>query len=451
MTKRHYSAKAAAVAGAAALLSMTGQVSAQSSDALIDKLVDKGILTVKEANELREEADKNFTAAFATKTGMPDWVTALKFSGDFRGRFEHHDSDNPAFTERNRFRYRARFGVTATLLDDFEVGFRLASGNPVGNFGGNPVSANTDLSDNGSRKFVWFDTAYARWTPIHSGDWFLSGIIGKMDNPFTLSPMAFDADYQPEGAAIQGAYAFNDRHTLKFNGAFFVLDELNQGAGATRDPYMYGGQLLWESKWTPKLESSVTVAAFGFDNKESLLNGSVPNVNDGNTRNAAGAPTYQFNPIIAGASATCKLDRFPLYKEAFPIRIAGEYINNPAAPAQNEGWWIGAQLGKAGKKGLWELAWKYERLEGNSIYEELPDDDFGAFYQTEFPNAGFAPPGAGYRGGTNVKGHVVRLAYNLTDAMNLAFTYYLTDLIVPSPANSVSQSTHYMFDLMWKF
>src|SRR4029077_3125212 len=61
---------------------------AQSSDALIDKLVDKGILTVKEANELREEADKNFTTAYSVKSGMPDWVQALKFSGDFRGRFE---------------------------------------------------------------------------------------------------------------------------------------------------------------------------------------------------------------------------------------------------------------------------------------------------------------------------------------------------------------------------
>ena len=87
MTIRNYSTKAAAVAGAVGLLAMAGQVSAQSSDALIDKLVSKGILTVKEGNELREESDKNFTSAFAVKTGMPDWVSGYKFSGDFRGRF----------------------------------------------------------------------------------------------------------------------------------------------------------------------------------------------------------------------------------------------------------------------------------------------------------------------------------------------------------------------------
>jgi len=440
--------KAAPIVMAGILFAAGGTAFGQSVDALLDKLVDKGILTVQEAKELREETDKDFTKAYAAKSGMPEWVTALKFNGDFRGRFEQHSSDNPAFITRNRFRYRARFGVTASLWDDFEIGLRLTSANPVGGFGGNPVSANTDLSDNASRKFVWFDAAYAKWTPIHSGGWIASGIIGKMDNPFALSPMVFDPDYQPEGAAAQVSYAFNDQHTLRFIGAAFVLDEFNQGPAASHDPYMAGGQLLWEAKWSAKWESSLTAAAFGFGSRDNLLNAATPNVNDGNTRNANGAPLYNFNPILAGASLTYKLDHFPLYKEVFPIKLAGEYMNNPAAPSQNEGWWLGATFGKAGKKGLWEVSYKYERLEGDAIFEELPDDDFGAFYQAGFANSG---NGAGYRGGTNVKGHVVKLTYNFTDHMNLAFTYYLTELIVPNPANSVSASSHFMADLMWKF
>lgn len=42
----------------------------QSADSLIDKLVEKGVLTVKEGNEMREEADKNFTQSYAVKTGL---------------------------------------------------------------------------------------------------------------------------------------------------------------------------------------------------------------------------------------------------------------------------------------------------------------------------------------------------------------------------------------------
>src|SRR6266436_1210791 len=89
------------------------KLQAQSADALINKLVEKGILTVKEANELREEAEKDFSQAFSVKSGMPDWVTALKFNGDFRGRYEGFFVDNDAFVDRSRFRYRVRFGITA--------------------------------------------------------------------------------------------------------------------------------------------------------------------------------------------------------------------------------------------------------------------------------------------------------------------------------------------------
>src|SRR5437867_2160950 len=83
---------------------------AQSSGALLDKLVQKGILTVKEADELREEAQKDLTKATA-KTGLPDWVTSLKFTGDFRGRYEAHYVDNPAFVDRHRLRYRFRLAT----------------------------------------------------------------------------------------------------------------------------------------------------------------------------------------------------------------------------------------------------------------------------------------------------------------------------------------------------
>src|SRR5271154_320355 len=92
--------KVAMFAGATALMALAGQTHAQSSDALIDKLVDKGILTSKEAQELREESDQDFTTAFQAKTGMPDWVSGYKLSGDFRGRFEEYSSPNPTFDER---------------------------------------------------------------------------------------------------------------------------------------------------------------------------------------------------------------------------------------------------------------------------------------------------------------------------------------------------------------
>ena len=447
MTK--YTKLALTTAGVAGTLACGGNAIAQSDDALLNKLVQKGILTDAEAKDLRKESDKEFAKHFNSNLGLPEWVNSFKLYGDFRGRFEHFDTDNSANVDRNRFRYRARFGFKASLWDDFEIGMRLASGSAVNSFGGNPVSANTDLGDGASRKFVWVDAAYAKWTPVHSDTWMFSSTFGKMDNPFTLSPMVFDPDYQPEGLAVQAAYSFNPDHQLKFTGAGFILDEFNQGPAASHDPFMIAGQLSWDAKWSKRLESSVTVAGLAFGNTDNLLNGAAPNVNDGNTRNSAGAPQYNFNPILVGGSLTYKFDDAPLYKGAFPVKLGGEYMNNPAAPSNNDGWWVGASLGKAGHKGLWEVAWKYERLEGDAMYEEIVDDDFGAYYQQPLPNSGFNS--GGYRGGTNVKGHVFKGTYNLTDALSMSFTYYLTELVNPSPAGSVSDSSHFMADLMWKF
>src|SRR6266704_3905033 len=259
----------------------SASLKAQSADALIDKLVEKGILTVKEANELREESDKNFSQAYSVKSGMPDWVTALKFNGDFRGRFEQNNSDNDLYHTRNRFRYRIRFGVGASLIDNFDVGCRMASGNPqtvTGGtlVGGQPITANTDLGSLESRKFLWVDAAFARWTPINNADWMDSGVIGKFDNPFLLSNMIYDYDIVPEGGSFQINRNFSDMHTLKGIAAFFVLDEINQGVGAVpsikaeHDPFLYGGQMLLESKWSPKFETALGVAVFDIGYKDSL-------------------------------------------------------------------------------------------------------------------------------------------------------------------------------------
>src|SRR5438552_4192116 len=196
--------QAALAAGVAASALCSVNTQAQSADALLDKLVEKGILTTKEASDLKREADQNFTKAYQVKSGMPDWVTSLKLNGDFRGRYEGFYSDNPAFIDRHRFRYRLRFGAVATLRDDFEVGLRLSSGDPVSGFSqstGNPVSGNTTLQDNGSRKFIYVDLAYAKWNAVHSSTAGAAVTFGKMENPFAFSQMVFDPDYNPEGLA----------------------------------------------------------------------------------------------------------------------------------------------------------------------------------------------------------------------------------------------------------
>jgi hypothetical protein len=433
----------------AAALAITATAHAQSADALVDKLVEKGILTVKEANELREETDKDFTKAHSAKTGMPEWVTALKINGDFRGRFEGFYGRNPAFVDRNRLRYRLRLGVTAALTDNMEVGLRLTSGEPSGGFGGDPISGNTTLTDNGSKKFIYIDMAYAKWSPINSPDWSGTFTFGKMENPFhSPSTMVFDKDYTPEGFAGQLGYTLNDKHSLKGMGGAFVLDE---ESASSHDPFLLMAQARWDALWSPKISTTLGLAAFVISNKEQLSNGNVPNVNRGNTRTAAGAPMYNFNPVYVDAGATYLLDKAPFYTGAFPISVVGDYMNNPGAPSANTGYSLGFTLGKAGKRKTWELAYRWEELQGDAWFEEFPESDFGAFYQVQQPNAGFTAPGAGYGAGTNVRGHWVKLSYSPYDSLTLSVAYFRTALIKESPAGSKSEMGRLQVDGVWKF
>lgn len=431
------------------LVAAGGQVFGQSSDALIDKLVEKGILTVKEANDLREEADKNFSTAYSVKSGMPEWVSALKFNGDLRGRFEGFYGDNPAFVGRNRFRYRMRFGVTANLRDDMEVGFRLTSSEASGTFGGDPISGNTTFADNGSKKFVYVDLAYGKWSPLHTPEWAGAFTIGKMENPFVFpSTMMFDRDYTPEGAAAQLAHTFNDRHSLKFIGGAFVLDELSADSS---DPWMAGAQLRWDATWNPRIATTLGIGGFSIANRQNLINGNVPNVNRGNTRGADGAPAFKFNPIYADAGFTYTLEKFPHYAGPFPINVSGDYVHNPAAPRDNQGYSAGITFGKAGKRGTWELTYRWEQLQADAWFEEFPESDFGAFYQVQQPNAGFTAPGAGYGSGANVRGHWVKLSYSPYDSFTLSVACFVTELIHPSPGDSRSGMTRLQVDGVWKF
>jgi hypothetical protein len=448
---------------------------AQSSDALLDKLVEKGVLTVREANDLREEADKDFTKAYSVKTGMPEWVTALKLNGDFRGRFEGFYADNPKFVERDRWRYRLRFGATANLMDNFEVGMRFGSGdidNAAGmSTGADPISNNQSLQNNASKKGVFLDLAYARWTALNRPDWTGVFTVGKMENPFVFSDMLFDNDYTPEGASQQFGYNIAANHALKLNLGEFVLDEIG---GDSDDPFMLGSQLRLESSWTPKITTSVGVGFLSIQNEQNLTSSSVPDINAGNwrktryTTNANGSqsfaglqdPAAGFDTLVADASFTYNFPSAPFYTGPFPVKVFGEYLHNGDAAEMNQGYQAGVTFGKAGKKKTWELTYRYKVLEANAWWEELTDSDFGAFYADAPPAtvpAGQTPPAyalarsSGYWAGTNARGHVVRASYSPLDPLTLSITWFGLDLIEEYAPGTDSHMDRLQIDAILKF
>jgi hypothetical protein len=436
---------------------------AQSDQAILDLLLKKGVISEAEAKDLRKATDKDFTKAFASKTGMPDWVTAVKINGDFRGRFEGFYAPNTAFVSRDRFRYRLRLGIVANLADDFEVGLRLtsseasfAAGSPKPpSSGGDPLSGNTTLGANGSRKFIYLDLAYAKWNPLHNADWAATTTFGKMENPFSFpSTLVFDKDYTPEGFAQDLTYHFNPEQTVKWIGGGFAINELG---GSSNDPYLAGTQLRLDSKWNKKLTSSVGVGWFGVlanndkTGHSTLNSDALPDQQRGNSRDASGNPKAKFNPIYADASVTYALENVPFNTGAFPITVSGDYLHNPATSKDNDGYSAGVTFGKAGKKGTWELSYRFTELQADAWFEEFTESDFGAYYS-------IAPVGgaAGYGPGSNARGHVIKASYSPYNSLTFSVTLFATELInnlPPTPPITDVNSRVYRLqvDAVWKF
>ena len=461
MNKRHRLLSGLLAGG---LLVTPAVAHAQSADALLDKLVQKGVLTLDEANELRDQSDKDFAKAYSVKSGMPDWVSSFRINGDFRGRFEGFYGDHANFVDRARWRYRLRAGFTAVMLDDFEVGFRFGSGDADNaasiNRGIDPISNNQSFQNNAGKKGLFLDTAYARWSPINTGAWTGAFTFGKMENPLVSSDLWFDGDYTPEGLSEQFTYTLNSQHLLRLTGVQFVLDEL---ASSGKDPYMAGGQLRLESTWNTRWSTAVGGGFFGFLNEDQLTSAAVPDINAGNSRTVIrsgntftlGAPTAKFETFIADAGVTYNLESMPFHSGAFPIRVFGEYLYNLGADTANQGWQAGIGFGKAGKKRTWELTYRYKWLEGDVWYEELTDSDSGAFYTGPFA-AATAPnllraAGTGYGSGTNIRGHWLRLGYSPYDSVVLNLTLINLDLIEEYAPGTNSNETRLQVDAIWKF
>jgi len=423
---------------------------AQTSDALLNKLVSKGILTADEAKALAKEVV--VVKSEPSKLGVAGWVSNLKLSGDFRGRYEgiYQHSGNSgagnAIEDRTRLRYRLRFGVTAALSDHFEAGLRLASGEAssalnaagtgiLGSIGGSPFSANTTLGNDASRKLIFVDLAYAKWTPAP----LFQAEIGKMASPFWFTDMVLDPDYNPEGVQEKFGYdIINDKNHIGItSGQYVIMENYNAtGSGNNNDTYLFINQLDWAAKWTPQLSSRLAVAMYNFKNQADIspdLETFIGSSQRGTP--AVGAGAESFNPIIVRGEVTFTTPGFPGFQGGFPISVGGEYANNPGAGSHvNEAYNFGLTLGSNKAKGNWQVSYNYKNIETAAVWRGLNDDDFGF-------NAG---------GGTDVRGHQIIGSYHAFDPFTINVRYMRTERINNAPGTKAEQD-RLMFDLVWAF
>ncbi len=377
---------------------------------------------------------------------VPGWLTGLDFFGDLRLRYEALDmvdsagkATTAAARDRNRFRYRLRFGFKKKLHPDMEVGFRLVSAQA-----GARDSTNTTLDTGFSFKPVSIDTAYATYKP----GWAEVGPIeslqitaGKFSNPFTegSSFIKWDSDVRPEGLyekIVVDAFQSEDVD-VKFSALAGQLI-LEEGAALAShdDAELWAWQTGLHGKIKGILEKPIETKHLisYYDYKDFTSAGNFAGNFGGNTAGTGGQ---------AGTLAAGDFDIINVYNEV-AVQVAGmpkaklffDYYKNTDSTAppgeigsEDAAWGIGAKIGKAKKKGSWEASYTYANIEANAVPDLFTDSDFG---------------------GSDRRGSVVKLGYALTDRLKLGAAAIFNNRISADSRVSDQERRLFQLDLIWK-
>lgn len=347
------------------------------------------LAAVKEGVEAQEEER-------STLADLPAWMKKVKISGDFRYRHEQID-DEGATADRDRHRVRARVGLQAEVNDEWDLGFRIASGS------GDPVSTNQTLEDSFSSKALWLDLAYFQWGPVPLPG--LKVVGGKIKNPFYKvgkNQLIWDGDLNPEGIAAQYVTSLGEHTQWHLNGGGFWVDESSGGV----DTSLWGAQTYMKHKLGGSDSLILGASYFDYGNIEGR----------GDLKSTWHATKNSFYGNTTSASAFASdFDILELFAEygtklgSLPVMAYGNWVKNlSAADGEDTGWLIGCKVNKAKAPGSWEFGYNYRDLEADAVLGAFTDSDF-------------------IGGGTDGKGHKFGLKYQLNKGIQAGLTYFLNE------------------------
>ncbi|MEE4351678.1 MAG: putative porin [Desulfatiglans sp.] len=431
------------IAGALTASFSHGTAIAGEADILINKLVEKGILSRSEANQLlidmqkesvrQKEMIKEVATEVAKEGGkgktidLPKWVNNTKFKGDIRLRYQGQERDNSGKPHRSRGRFRLRAGIESKLSDQWKAGFGIASG------GDDPRSTNETMDDTFESPDLRIDYAFAQYKPFKS----LSVMGGKFKNPvWNTKDLLWDGDIRPEGLAAQFKYKVLPDLELFVTPAFYILEEFSSNTG---DPNMWLVQpgINWTFSDHVYLKLAGTV--YGLDNVKGndFTSGGAGGAG---TNSQASDGTYLYDYDALAGDIEIGFTKIP---GPIPfVALFGQYVRSGADDVQdmdgyddNVGWLAGIKFGSKKVKGFgrWQFKYNYRELERDAWPDFFPDSDF-------------------YDGETNAKGHEAEFKFGLAKFATIGLDYYKTEPIrYDSPGDPKQEEDVLQVDLVLKW
>jgi polyhydroxyalkanoate synthesis regulator phasin len=377
---------------------------------LVKKLVDKGILTHGEAQQVLTETKEEVRREIAegSSASLPSWLQNIKLKGDLRVRYQW--DGNSSAIDRHRGRVRYRLGLEAKVNPKLSVTAGLASG------GSDPRSTNQTFSDSFDTGDIRLDYAMAQW---HAAPWAavrMGKLAGVRKQVMAPTDLLWDSDINPEGGSLLLSKDVTKNLNLFMNTGLWVLDE---SSSVNNDPYMAVVQPGFKVKF-PEIdfigEPSLKMAtAFYSISNESRISdhSSGTNTKDG------GVLRYQYDSISPSLELSLKNPFGAIVPYA---ALFAEGIHNPDPKDDNNGFAVGLKFGdsKISDWGNWQLQYLFRRLERDAWLDIFPDSD-------------------AFGGRTDVKGHEVVLKYGLGKNTSIGIDWYSMSRIQGSGTNNIVQ------------
>jgi len=367
-------------------------------DILLSKLVEKGVLTPGEAQQIKTETQEQVKKEIAQGkySNLPQWLQTMKLKGDFRLRYQNDHSKSSSINQ-SRGRIRLRLGLESKVNEKLIVGVGLATGKT-----GDPRSTNQTFTDSFDKKPFILDYAYAQYSPVRWAA--LTG--GKMKNPlWEPGDLIWDTDITPEGGALQLNKKIGSNTEAFLNAGVFVIDEQSS---SDHDPVLYAIQPGIKYMLSDSVGIKGAVSYYNFSN----IKGNALEYGSGTNSKMPGSTTlyrYDYFNVNPAVEVGIKEPFKALGVNVPYLALFGEYVNNinSAVKKDNTGYMLGFKFGveKVEKFGDWQFKYNYALLGRDAVPDILPDSDR-------------------YSGKTGMKAHEGVLDFGLGKNTWLGLDYY---------------------------
>ena len=334
----------------------------------------------------------------------PGWADRIVVHGDLRLRYDMVRED--LSEDRDRARFRGRFGITGDISPDVKAVFALATG------GDDPVSANENFGDGFTTKDIGIDLAYVEWQ--FGGDWTFTG--GKMPKPWFRAgdtTLVWDGDLNPEGLVVSygGKKLFGSAGT-------FVVEERSSDAESRLNTLQAGVKLPVAD------DSQLTMALALFDYTNTIGNEPFYDGNpQGNTVDAAGNYVFAYSEVELGAEYKTQVGNWPL-------TFFGDYVVNTEVDREDTAYTVGIAVGAAKAPGSMQFNYAWHDTGADALIATYNDSDLAD-------------------GITDATGHYFRARYVLREKIVLTGSFIFSEY--GDFTGNPRDFDHFMFDIQFNF